>query len=153
MADAGRDRRTGAAGRAARRQRGVARVLGVAMDQIGGEPAIGEGRAIGPPKENGARFAEIGDHRVVLARDQVALEFQAVGGGKALLVDIGLDGDGHAGQHAGVFPPGNGGIDGISLPEHVLRPMIDHGIEDGVDGIEPGEAGLGGFPGGNLFGF
>ncbi|MGY4356882.1 hypothetical protein ACVW0J_003375 [Bradyrhizobium sp. i1.7.7] len=153
MADAGRDRRAGAAGRAARGQRGIAGVLGVAMDQIGGEPAIGEGRAIGAAKQDGARFAEIGDHRIVLARDQVALEFQAVGGGKAFLVDIGLDGDGHAGEHTGIVSPGDGGIDGISLLEHVLRPVVDHRVELGIDGVQAGQTGLGRLPGGDLFGF
>lgn len=153
VADAGRDRRAGAAGGAARRQRGVAGVLGIAMNEIGGEPAVGEGRAIGAAEQNGARFPEIGDHRIVLARDDIALELQAVGGGKAFLVDIGLDGDGHAGEHAGVLPASDGGIDGISLPEDVVRPVVDHRVELGIDGIQAREAGLCSLLGGDPPGF
>ena len=65
MADAGRDRGTGAAGRAARRDAGIARIFGVAMDQIGGEPAIGKRRAIGAPEDHRAGLAQIVDHRTV----------------------------------------------------------------------------------------
>jgi len=56
MPDAGGDRSGRAAGGAARRNRGIARIFGVAMDQIGGEPAIGKRRAIGAPENDGAGF-------------------------------------------------------------------------------------------------
>ena len=137
MADAGRDRRTRAAGRAARRDAGVARVLGVAMDEVGGEPAIGEGRAIGAPQNHGAGFAQIVDHRVVALGDGVALQLQPVGGGKAFLVDIDLHRDRHAAERTGVFAARDGGIDGGSLRQHVLRPVVDHGVDFGVDRVQP----------------
>ena len=137
MADAGRDRGPRAAGRAARGDAGVARVFGVAMDEVGGEPAIGERRAIGAPQNDGAGFAQIVDHRVVALRDGVALQLQPVGGGKAFLVDIDLHRDRHAAERAGVFAAPDGGIDGGSLRQHVLRPVVDHGIDLGVDRVQP----------------
>ena len=66
MADAGRDRRARAAGRAARRDAGIARVFGVAVDQIGGEPAIGKRRAVGAPEDHRAGLAQIVDHGTVV---------------------------------------------------------------------------------------
>jgi hypothetical protein len=47
MPDAGRDRSASAAGRAAWRNGGIARILGIAVNEVGGEPAIGKRRAIG----------------------------------------------------------------------------------------------------------
>ena len=137
MPDAGRDRRPRAAGRTARRDRGIARVPGVAMNEIGGEPAIGECRAVGAPQNNGAGFAQIVDHRVVAFRDGVALQLQPVGGGKAFLVDIDLHRNGHAAERSGVFAAPDGGIDGGSLRQDVLRPVVDHGIDFGVDRVQP----------------
>ena len=98
MSDAGRDRSPRAAGRAARRDAGIARVLGVAMHEIGGEPAIGKRRAIGAAEDDGAGLAQIVDHRAVGFGDDVALQLQPVGGGKALLVDIDLYRNRHARQ-------------------------------------------------------
>ncbi len=70
VADAGRDRRARAAGRAARGDAGIARVLGVAVDEVGGEPAIGHRRTIGAAEQHRAGLAQIGDHRIVDLGDQ-----------------------------------------------------------------------------------
>ena len=100
MPDAGRDRGARTTGGAARRDGGIARVPGVAMDQIGGEPAIGKCRAVGPSENHRAGLAQIVDHRTVGLGDHVTLQLEAIGGGKALLVDIDLDRDRHPGQGA-----------------------------------------------------
>ena len=137
MADAGRDRRARAAGRAARRDAGVARILGVAMDQVGGEPAIGKRRAVGAAENHGAGLAQIVDHRAVGLRDHVALQLQPVGGGKAFLVDIDLDRDRHAAKRTGILAARDRGIDGRGLRQHVRRPVVDHGVDLRIDRVEP----------------
>ncbi len=137
MPDAGRDRRPRAAGRAARRDGRIARVPGVAMNEVGGEPAIGERRAIGAPENDGAGLAQIVDHGVVALCNGVALQLQPVGGGKAFLVDIDLHRNRHAAERSGVFTAPDGGIDGGSLRQHVLRPVVDHGVDFGVDCVQP----------------
>jgi hypothetical protein len=137
MPDAGRDRRPRAAGRTARGDAGVARVLGVAMDEIGGEPAIRERRTIGAPQNDDAGFAQIVDHRVVALGDGIALQLEPVGGGKARLVDIDLHRDRHAAERSGVFAAPDGGIDGGSLRQDVLRPVVDHGVDFGVYLVQP----------------
>src|ERR1700730_10680057 len=88
----GWDRSPGAAGRASRRDTWIAWIFGIAMDQIGGEPAIRKRRAIGASEDHGAGLAQIVDHGAVAACDDVALQLQAVGGGKHVLVDVYLDG-------------------------------------------------------------
>jgi hypothetical protein len=139
MPDAGGDRRCGAARRTARRNRGIARVLGVAVHQIGGEPAKRKCRRVGAAENHGASLAQIVHHRIVAARDHVALQFDAVGGGKTRLVDIDLDGNRHAGKRAQVFLAGDRRIDGVGLRQHILRTMVDHGVDRRVHGIETPE--------------
>ena len=137
VADAGRDRRARAAGRAARRDAGIARVFGVAMHEIGGEPAIGKRRAVGAAENDGAGLAQIVDHRAVGLRDDIALQLEAVGGGKAFLVDIDLHRDGHAGQRPGILAARDRRIDGGGLRQHLGRLVVDHGVDLRVDRIEP----------------
>ena len=75
MADAGRHCRARPSGGAARSDARVARILGVAMDEVGGEPAIGKGRAVGAAEDHRAGFAQIVDHRTVALCDCFALQF------------------------------------------------------------------------------
>ena len=70
------------------------------VHEVGGEPAIGKGRAIGAAENDGAGFAKVIDHGAVALRNHLALDFQPVGGGKAFLVDIDLHRDRHAGKNA-----------------------------------------------------
>ena len=90
--DAGRDRGARTTGRAARRDAGIARILGVAVDQVGGEPAIGKRRAVGPAEHARRRPSRRLSTTGLLALAMTSrCSFEAVGGGKALLVDIDLD--------------------------------------------------------------
>ena len=73
------------------------------MDEIGGEPAIGECRAVGATQNDGAGFPQIVDHGIIALRDGVALQLEPVGGGKAFLVDIDLHRDRHAAEGTCVF--------------------------------------------------
>ena len=139
VADAGRDRRPCPARRAARRDAGVARILRIAMNEVGGEPAIGKRRAVGAPENHGAGLAQIVDHRAVGLRDGIALQLEAVGGGKAFLIDIDLDGNRHPRQRAHIIAARDRGIDGGGLRQHVRRPMVDHGVDFGIDRVEPGQ--------------
>jgi hypothetical protein len=109
------------------------------MDEVGGEPAIGERRAVGPSQNDRAGFAQIVDHRVVALGDGVALQLEPVGGGKAFLVDIDLHRHRYATKRAGVLAAPDRGIDGGSLRQHVLGPVVDHGIDLGVDRVQPGQ--------------
>ena len=141
VTDAGRDRSARAAGRAARRDAGIARVFGVAMDQIGGEPAIGKCRAIGAAENDGARLAQIVDHRAVALRDDIALQLEAVGGGKAFLVDIDLHRNRHARERPGVLAAPDRGVDGGRLRQHLGRLVVDDGVDLGIDRIQPRQRG------------
>ena len=109
------------------------------MQQIGGEPAIGKRRAVGAPDDHGASLAQIVDDRAVAARNHVALQSKTVGGRKPLLIDIGLHGDRHAGQRTHFLVARDRRINSVSLGHHVLCAMVDHGIDGGVDGVEPGQ--------------
>ena len=128
MPDAGRDRRPRAAGRTSGRKGWIPRIFGVAMDQVGGEPAVGKRRAVGAAQNHRAGLAQIVDHGAVGRCDDVALKFQAVGSGKPLLIDIDLDGDRHARQRAQVLLRCDRRIDGAGLRQHICRPVIDDGI-------------------------
>ena len=66
---------------------------------------------------------------LLLVRDDVALQLEAVGGGKAFLIDIDLDGDRHARQRTDVFAARDRRIDGRGLRQHIVRPMVDHGVD------------------------
>ena len=66
---------------------------------------------------------------LLLRRDRVALQFQPVGVGKALLVDIDFHRDRHAGERADVLVARDRGIDGCGLRQHVFRAVIDHGVD------------------------
>ena len=141
LPDAGGNRRASAAGRAARRDAGITRILGVAVHEVGGEPAVGKRRAIGAREDDGAGFAQIVDDGAVVLCDRTLLELQPVCGGKAGLVDIDLHGDGYAGQYAGILAAGDPGIDRGRLSQHLGRLVIDHRVDLRIDGIEPGQRG------------
>ncbi|MEH2602147.1 hypothetical protein V1277_001524 [Bradyrhizobium sp. AZCC 1588] len=107
------------------------------MDEVGGEPAIGERRAIGAPENDRAGFTQIVDHRAVALGDRVALQLQPVGGGKTLLVDIDLYRNRHAAQQTGILAARDRGIDGGSLRKNVLGPVVDDSVDFGIDRVEP----------------
>jgi len=113
------------------------------MDQIGGEPAIGKRRAVGAAEDHRAGLAQIVDHGTVGLRDHVALQFQAVGGGKTLLVDVDLDGDRHARQRAGIFATRDRRVDAACLRQYIFRPVVDDRVDFRVDRVQPGQRGRG----------
>ena len=129
MPDAGCDRSPGAAGRASRRDARIAWIFGIAMDQIGGEPAVRKRRAIGAPENHGAGLAQIVDHGAVGACDDIALQLQAVGGGEPFLIDIDLDGQRHARQRTDIFVARDRRIDGPGLRQYIGGPMLNHGVD------------------------
>ena len=153
MTDAGRDRGPGAAGRPARRDRGIARVLGVAMNEIGGEPAIGKSRAIGAAEDHRARFAQVIDHRRILARDVVALQIEAIGIGITRLIDIDLHRYRYAGQRPERLVARDRSVDFSRLRQHILGPVIDHRVEGRVDRVEPRQRRFRHLPGRDFFEF
>ncbi|GCC49206.1 hypothetical protein chiPu_0033336, partial [Chiloscyllium punctatum] len=99
-AHAGSNRRRGAAAGAARCQPAAPRIVGRAVQIVVGEPAVRERRCVGAADDDGAGLAEIRDHRAVLGGDDVAERCDAIGGGVTALIDIDLDRDRHAMQHA-----------------------------------------------------
>ncbi len=99
------------------------------MDQIGGEPAVGKRRTVGAPENDGARLAQIIDHGAVGGGNDIALKLEAVGGGETFLIDIDLDGNGHAGERADVFVPRDRRIDGRGLCQHIFGTMVDDGVD------------------------
>ncbi len=107
------------------------------MHEVGGEPAIGERRAVGAPENDGAGLAQIVDHRAVAARDDIALQFKAVGRGEAFLIDIDFDGDRHAGQRTDRLACSDRGIDGGGLGQHIVGAMVDDGVDGRVDRVQP----------------
>jgi hypothetical protein len=117
------------------------------MDQIGGEPAIGKRRAVGAPENDRACLAQIVDHRTVGLGDDIALQLEAIGGGKTDLVYIDLHRHRHAGQCADIFTARDRCVDGGSLRQHVLGTVVDHGIDFRVDRVEPSQPCRGGLPG------
>jgi hypothetical protein len=85
--------------------------------------------------------------------DRVALQRQAIGGGKAFLVDIDLHRDRHAREYTGILTPRDRGVDGRRLLHHIVGLVIDHGVDLGIDGIEPRQRGSGGLFGRYLLRF
>jgi hypothetical protein len=109
------------------------------MDQVGGEPAVRKRRAVGAAENDRTRLAQIVDHRAVGCRDDVALQFQAVGAGKPFLIDVDLDRDRHARQRTQVFVATDRRIDGTGLRQHICRPVVGDGVDRRVDCIQPGQ--------------
>ena len=70
---------------------------------------------------------------------------------KPCLVDIGLHGDRHARKRTQVLVARDRGIDGSGLRQHVVGAVIDHGIDGGIDRVEPGQRGRGRLFRRNLF--
>jgi hypothetical protein len=116
---------------------GIPRVARVAVQAVAAEPAQREGGRVGAPQQHGAGAAQVRDHRVVLPRDQVALDAQPVRGGEALLVHVDLDGDGHAGHRPGIVAARDRRIHPRRLGQHLLRPVVHDGVDGGVRGVEP----------------
>ncbi len=151
VADAGSNRSPRAARRSARRDARIAWILGVAMNQVGGEPAIGKRRAVGAAENDGAGFAQIVDHRAVALGDRLAQQLQPVGGGKSFLIDIGLYRDRHARERANILAARDCRVDGRGLLEHFVRPVVHHGVDFRVHGIESRQRRCRGLLRGNLF--
>jgi hypothetical protein len=151
-ADPGGDGRSGPARRAPRGQRRIARVLGVAVQLVGGEPAQREGGGVGPPEQDRPGPAEIGNHGTVLRGHEVALQAQPVGRRVTLLVGVHLHGHRHARERAEAFPPRPRGVDRVRLRHHVVRAVLDHGVDPAVHGIEPADRILRGLSGRDLAG-
>ena len=137
MTDAGRHGRGGAARRAARRERGIARIARIAVQLVAGEPAQRKRRRVGATEHHRAGAQQIVDDRVVGLGDHVLLQRHAIGGGIAGLVHVDLHRDRHAGQRAGVFAARQPLVQGGGLRQRILGSMIDHGVDAGIDGIEP----------------
>ena len=137
MTDAGRHGRGGAARRAARRERGIARIARIAVQLVAGEPAQRKRRRVGATEHHRAGAQQVVDDRVVGLGDHVLLQRHAIGGGIAGLVHIDLHRDRHAGQRAGVFAARQPLVQGGGLRQRILGSMIDHGVDAGIDGIEP----------------
>ncbi len=137
MADTCGGRRARAAGRAARRDRVVVRVFGQAVQLVVGEPAIGEGRRIGAADDGRAAFQEVVDQRAVRLRDKVALQAQSVGGGETCLVGQNLDRNRHACERAHVVAARHGRVHRIGLRERIVRTVIDHGVDERIDPLQP----------------
>ena len=75
---------------------------------------------------------------------------QPVGGGPALLVDIDLHRDGHAGQRPGRLAAGDRRIHRRGGGQRLGRVVLDDGVEPGVHRIQPGQGGSGRLGGGDL---
>ncbi|ETN82389.1 hypothetical protein NECAME_17732 [Necator americanus] len=140
--DACRDRGRRAAARTTRRERRIARVFRVPVDLIAREPAQREGRRIGAAEQYRARAHEVFDGRAVDLRDQILLQTRAVGRGEARLVDVDLRGDGHARERPRVFAARNRRVDLVGLLEDPFGPVVDHRVDQRIDGFEPLERGL-----------
>ena len=150
MTDAGRHGRGGAARRAARRERGIARIARIAVQLVAGEPAQRKRRRVGATEHHRAGAQQVVDDRVVGLGDHVLLQRHAIGGGIAGLVHIDLHRDRHAGQRAGVFAARQPLVQGGGLRQRILGSMIDHGVDAGIDGIEPRQRALRALHGGHF---
>lgn len=140
--DPGCDGRRGSPGGAAGRQTGIMRIPGLAMKQVGGEPAIGEGRRIGPPQDDGSGGEHVVDHRAVLVGDQILLQAHAVRRREARLIEVDLHGDRDSGERTDILAAGQSSIDPRRLGESIFRTTIDDGIDRGIDGLEAGQGSL-----------
>ena len=129
----------GPAGGAAGRQPRIMRVQRRTVQTVAGEPAQREGRRVGPPEDQRPGAGEVGHDGAVALGDQILLQGEAVGRRAPGHVDIDLDGDGHAGQRAGIVAGGDARIHPVGGGEGDLRRRVDHRVDRGVDGVEPGE--------------
>ncbi|MGY4421693.1 hypothetical protein ACVWY2_004142 [Bradyrhizobium sp. JR6.1] len=145
-AHAGSDGRCGATAGAARRQPPAPGIVGRAVQIVVGEPAVRERRRVGAPDNHGTRFAETRDHRAVVGRDDVAEGDDAVGGGVAALIDIDLDCDRHAVQHAELRAGFHRFIRRIRRSQRFIGEHLDDGVQRRIDLRDPVEAGLHSFP-------
>ncbi len=120
------------------------------MKQIARKPAQRECRRIAAAEDHGARAQEIIDDRAVRSRHQVFLQPRPVAGRKACLIDIDFRRHRNAGQRARVIAAADHLIDRIGALEHELGPVLDDGVELGIDGVKAVESSLRSLAGGRL---
>ena len=78
------------------------------------------------------------------------MQAQTVGGGVADLIGEAFDRHRYTGERAGVFTGGELAIDGVGLGEYIVRAVFHHGIQPGIDRIQPRQCIPGGFPCGDF---
>jgi len=135
-ADAGCRRRPGAAARAARRQRAVARIVGAAVQRVVGEDAHREGRRIGAADDDRAGVLEVGDDRAVLLGDEVFEGDHAIVGRQAGLVDVDLGRHRHTVQRRQGMAARPGGVGGLGGGARFVAEHAHHGVDRRIDGVE-----------------
>ena len=144
-ADAGRDRRARAAGRAAAGDGLVPRIEGQAMQRIVGEGAERKFRRVGQAEHDGAGLLQVAHHGRIRRRDKAHLRRHAVRIGAAFVVDVFLDGDRHAVQRWKIGALGAGAVGGAGSLDRFGREIDDNGVELRIDRVHALDMRLDGF--------
>ena len=87
--------------------------------------------------------AQGGDHRIILDRDIVAIDFRTEGGRQAGDIDHVLDADRQAVQRAEGVARHNLGLRRAGCLQHTGEIMGDQRIDRMIDGLDAGDAALG----------
>ena len=134
--DAGGNRSPCPAGRAAGRDAGIARVLGVAMNEVGGEPAIGERRALVRPRMTAPDLRRLSITGLLLLAMASRCSFNPLVVAKPSwsILTFTVTGTPPAGpdlrrarsRHRWRTPG-----------QDVSRPVVDDGVDLGVDRVQP----------------
>ena len=151
-ADAGGDRRTRAARGAAA---GDVRVPGIerqSVQRIVGEAAEREFRRVGEAENDRAGLLQVTHHGRIRRRDEVLVGGNAVEIGPAFVVDVLLDGDGHAVQQAEFAALGALLVGRMRGLQRVLAEIDDDRIQPGIDRMHPLQMRLDGFHRGDCAG-
>jgi hypothetical protein len=122
----------------------------MAVQRVTREPAHRKRRRIGSADDDGASLAQVGDHWTVLLGDKILLDPNSVGVGKTPLVDVDLDRHRHSGQQAAVFTRGEAVIEGGGFGQRLIGHFLHHRVDFRIDRLQPLQAGLDHFGGGNI---
>ena len=138
----GRDQGAGAAAGAPGNALRVPRIAALAEHRVGRDHTPGELLHVGLADQYRALGLEPPDHGSVAVGDVVGEVGGAAGGAHACRLDVVLERDGHAVQEAEPAPLGGRPVAGIGLFPRPLRRGRRHGVEHGIELLDPREAAL-----------
>ena len=133
--DGGAGAAAGAPGNALR----VPRIAALAEHRVGRDHAPGELLHVGLADQHRALGPKPADHGGVAVGDVVCEVGGAAGGAHACRLDVVLERDGHAMQETEPAPLGGRPVAGIGFCPRLLRRGRRHGVEHGIELLDPCE--------------